>query len=73
MFESIQHCQDKEGQSHAIIDCYDVRYCVYFNCDAEHVEINTYIVHLNRGGLIRRDYCPTFVCLNFGGPFVVLY
>lgn len=74
MFSQIQHITDDRNQCHAILDCFDVRYIVYFDCTADNVAINTYIVHSDRGGLIRRDCLPLFSPLFFwGGQLTIEY
>lgn len=73
MFDSIQSLSNGEGQTHAIVDCYNVRYVVYFDSDGVFSEVNTYIVHLDRCGLIRRDTCPLNPRFDWGGPTVQIY
>lgn len=73
MFSSIQSLSNGEGQTHAIVDCYDVRYVVYFTSVGLYSEVSSYVVHLGRSGLIRNDHCPIFPRLNWGGPTTKIY
>lgn len=73
MFSQVQHVQESGEQSHAIIDCFDVRYIVYFDVFESSSNINSYIVHLNGNGLVRRDECPLHNRLFFGGPSTEIY
>ena len=72
MFSQIHSASNGENQTHAIIDCFDVRYVVYFNSDSLNVEVNSYVVHLDAGGLLRRDCLPLFSLFSWGG-FTKLY
>ena len=72
MFSQIQNASNGEGQTHAIVDCFDVRYVVYFGSTTYDVEVNTYVIHTDRGGLLRRDCLPLFSLFSWGG-FTKLY
>lgn len=74
MFSEIQPIKEHMDQSYAIVDCFDVRYIVYFDCCAIASEIYTYVIHRNNGGLIRRDSCPLFgKMFDLVGSYSVLY
>ncbi len=73
MFSSIHSSRNSKDETHAIIDCYDVRYSVYFTSDGLQSEVVSYVVHLGRNAIIRRDTCPLCPLFNWGGPYTVLY
>jgi len=51
----------------------DTLYCFYTSANRVAVEINSYIVDLRGGGVIRRDYMPMFQNFFWSGPQVIMF